>query len=90
MGLFMKMYGLLSHLDNDSIRMYLKLFSITDANQRRLFRSKMLNIFKPGVRRNLNMQSSDTSQGIFGGDSRVLKSLEDQKKMSTLLKSALL
>ena len=42
--LFMKVYDLLSHLANvtsDSVRVYLKLFSVTDANQRRLLRFKM-------------------------------------------------
>ena len=44
----MKMYDLLSVLANitsDSIRVYLKLFSVTDVNQWRLVRSKMSNIF---------------------------------------------
>ena len=42
--LFMKVYDLLSHLANvtsDSVCVYLKLFSVTDANQRRLLRFKM-------------------------------------------------
>ena len=62
--LFMKVYNLFSHLANitsDRIRVYLKLFSITDANQRRLVRSKMSNIFKPNVRWALNQNTSDSS-----------------------------
>ena len=58
LGLFMKVYGLLSKLANvtsDSIHVYLKPFSVTDTNQRRLVRSKMFNIFKPAARRILNM-----------------------------------
>ena len=89
----MKVYDLLCQLANvtsDSFRVYLKLFSITDANQRRLVRSKMSNIFKPNVRRALNQQASDSSQGIFGGDSNVFKHLEENKKQTALLKSVLL
>ena len=40
-GLFMKVYDSLSLLTNvtsDSVRIYLKLFSVTDANQQRLVR----------------------------------------------------
>ena len=43
-GLFMKMYESFSSLGNvtcNNIRVYLKLFSVTDANQRRLVRSEM-------------------------------------------------
>ena len=49
---------------------------ITDANQQRLVRFKMSNIFKPKVRRTLNQNTSDSFQGIFGGDSNVFKNLE--------------
>ena len=50
----------------------------------------MSNIFKCNVRRALNQQALDSSQGIFGGDSNVIKNLDELKKMSTLLKSVLL
>ena len=73
-GLFMKIYGLLSTLANvtsDSVRVYLKLFSVKDANQRRLVRSKMSSIFKHSVRWALNLNVSDSSQSIFGSDSNV-------------------
>ena len=52
-GLFMKVYNSLSSLANvtsNSIHVYLKLFSITDANQWRLVRSKMSKIFQPNIR----------------------------------------
>ena len=50
----------------------------------------MLSIFKLGMRRILNKQASDTSEGIVGGSSNVIKGLEDHKKMNMLLKTALL
>ena len=91
--LFMKVYDLLSQLANvtsDSVCVYLKLFSVTDANQRRLVRFKMSIIFKPNIRQAFNQNTSDSSQGIFGGDSHVFKNLEENKLMSTLLKSVML
>ena len=66
------------------------LFSVTDANQWRLVWSKMFSIFKPSVRRALNLNTSDSSQGIFGGVSNVLKNLEESKKINMLVKSSLL
>ena len=92
-GLFMKVYDSLTQIANvtsDSIRVYLKLFSITDANQWRLDRFKMSKIFKPNVRQVLNWNTSGSTQGIFGGDSNVFKNLEENKKMLTLLKSVML
>ena len=50
----------------------------------------MSSLFKPSVRRALNLNTSDSSQGIFGGDSNVLKNLEESKKINTLVKSSLL
>ena len=70
--------------------MYLKLFSVTDADQQRLVRSKMSTIFKPSVRWALNLNTSDSSQGIFGGVSNVLKNLEESKKINTLVMSSYL
>ena len=92
-GLFRQMYGYLASLANvtsDSVRVYLRLFSVTDFNQRRLVRSKMCTILKPNVRRVLNTNTSDSSQGIFGGVSNVLENLEESKKINTLVKSSLL
>ena len=50
----------------------------------------MSNIFKPNVRRALNQSTSGSSQGIFGGDSNVIKNLEESKTMLTLLKLVML
>ena len=44
----------------------------------------------PKVRQALNQSTSGPSQGIFGGDSNVIKNFEESNKMSTLLKSAML
>ena len=38
----------------------------------------------------MNLKASDSSQGIFGGVSNVLKNLEESKKINTLVKSSLL
>ena len=38
----------------------------------------------------MNLNTSDSSQVIFGGDSNVLKNLEESKKIRTLVKSSLL
>ena len=38
----------------------------------------------------MNQNTSDSSQGIFGGDSNVFKTLEENKNMSTLLKSVMI
>ena len=50
----------------------------------------MSNILRPNVRWALNQKTSDSSQDIFGSDSNVFKNLEENKKMSTLLKSVML
>ena len=50
----------------------------------------MFSILKPSVRWALNLNASDSSQGIFGGVSNVLKNLEESKKINTLVKSSLL
>ena len=50
----------------------------------------MSSIFKPSVRRTLNLNASDSSQGIFGGVSNVLKNLEESKMIRMLVKSSLL
>ena len=89
----MKVYDSLSSRANVtwvSVCVYLKLFSMTDANQRGLVRSNMSNIFKPNIRQALNQSTSGSSQGIFGGDSNIFKNLEKSKKMSTLLEFVML
>ena len=62
-GHFKKLYNDLRELANvtsDNFCVYLKLFSVTDANQWRLVRSKMSSIFKPSMRRALNLNASDS------------------------------
>ena len=59
----------LANITSYSVYVYLKLFSDTDANQRRLVRSKMLNIFNPDLKRILAAAALDTFLGIFGGNS---------------------
>ena len=78
-----------ANVTRDSICIYLKLFSVTDVNQRRLVRSRMSNTFKPNIRQALNQNTSDSSQVIFSSNSHVFKNLEN-KKMSILLKSVML
>ena len=63
---------------------------MSDANQHRLVRTKMSSIFRPQVRRAINQAVTDSSQGIFGGVSNVLKNLEESKKINMLVKSSLL
>ena len=87
-GLFCQIYSSLADLANvtsDSVHIYLRLFSVTDYNQQRLVRSKMSTIFKPNVRRALNLNTSDSSQGIFGGVSNVRKNLKENKEITTLV-----
>ena len=92
-GLFRSMYRSLANFTNftsDSVWIYLRLFSVTDNNQRRLVRNKMSLIFKPNIRRSLNTNVSDTTQGIFGGTTNVMKNIEDNKKINMLVKQSLL
>ena len=92
-GLFMKMYDSLAmtaNITNNSVCVYIKLFSVNDENQYRLVKSKMANIFKSYVRWAVLLNASDSTQGIFGGESNVFKNLEENKKQSALIKSVLL
>ena len=64
--------------------------AVNDTNQHRLVKSKMVNIFKPNVRQALLRDISGSTRGIFGGDLRAFKNLEDSKKQSALLKMVML
>ena len=60
-GLTRKLYASLSETANvtiDSVCVFLKLFAVNDSNQHRLVKSKMVNIFKPHVRRALLRDNS--------------------------------
>ena len=88
-GLFNRAYHQLArtaNVTNDSVGIFLKLFSVNDINQRRLVKSKMANIFKPAFRRALLRSTQDSSEGIFGGESNVFKNMEENKKQAMLLK----
>ena len=50
----------------------------------------MANIFKPGFRRHLLKNSSEASQGIFGGEEAMFKNMEESKKQALLTKSIML
>ena len=89
-GLIKSLYKALSETANvtcDSIRVFLRLFAVNDTNQRQLVRSKMVNIFKPAVRRALLRENSGSTQGIFGGDINAFKNIEESKKQPALLKT---
>ena len=90
---FTSMYGKFARTVNfssDSLRVFLRLHSVNDTNQRRLVRLKMANIFKPAFRRHLLKQSVDPSQGIFGGEEVMFKNMEESKKQVLLTKSIML
>ena len=93
MAYFTQLYRALADFANgtsDSVRIFLWLYSVTDFNQRRLVKQKMATIFKPNLHRALTSYTVDSSQGIFGGEEQVTKTLEDSKKQNTLIKSSLL
>ncbi len=50
----------------------------------------MSSIFKPNMSWALNTNTSDSSQGIFGGVSNVVKNLKESKEINTLVKQSLL
>ena len=66
------------------------MYSVTDFNQQRLVKQKMATIFKPNLHWALTSYTVDSSQGIFGGEEQVTKTLEDSKKQNTLIKGSLL
>ena len=91
-SLIKKQYNALkdtANVTSDSIRVFLYLFAINDTNERRLVKSKMVNIFKPGVRQAFLRDNSGATEGIFGGDSNAFKNLEESKKQNQLMKAVL-
>ena len=75
---------------SNSVQIFLCLYSVTDFNQRRLIKQNMAKIFKPDLHRALTSYTVDPSQGIFGGEDHVIRTLEDTKKQRTLIKGSLL
>ena len=87
------MYHALADFANgtsNSVWIFLWLYSVTDFNQWRLVKQKMATIFKPNLCRALTSYTVDSSQGIFGGEEQVHKTLEETKKQKTLIKGSLL
>ena len=87
------MYCALADFTNgtsNSVQIFLRLYSITDFNQRRLVKQKMATIFKPNLCWALTSYTVDSSQGIFGGTEQVTKTLEDSKKQTLQIKGGLL
>ena len=68
----------------------MKLFFVTDGNQQRLVRSKMLSIFKPAVRRVIADAATSSHQNIFGGDNVIIEKLKEHKQANQVLKLSLL
>ena len=90
---FSRLYKQLSGYVNvsyNTLHIHLKNFSVTDDNQQRLVRSKMLIIFKPRVRCLLSTTAAGFHHGSLGGLDTVVKQLEEYEKVSSLLKSYLL
>ena len=50
----------------------------------------MSSIFKPNFRWALNLNTTESSQGIFGGTSNVVKNLKKSKEIIMLVKQSLL
>ena len=50
----------------------------------------MFSIFKPNFRWALNLNTTESSQGIFGRTSNVVKNLKESKEIITLVKQSLL
>ena len=74
-GVFCHMYSALAGLTNvmsDNVSVNLKLFAMTDYNQRRLVRVKMTSIFKPSVRWAINLGASDSSKAVLVESSKSL------------------
>ena len=70
-----------TNITSDNFCIYLRLLSVTDYNKWRFVRNKMSTIFKPNMRRALNSNVSDTSQGIFGGTSNVVRNIKESKEI---------
>ena len=79
-----------ANVSYNALHVYLNLFSVTDGNQQRLVRSKMLRIFKPSNGCLLTTPPPDSHHGSLGGMHTVVKQLEEHKKVNQLLRSSLL
>ena len=87
------MYRSLADFGNytsNAISTFMRLYSVSDFNQRRLVKQKMATIFRVDLCHNLTSYKADSSVGVFGGEENVMKILEDTKKQKRLIKSSLL
>ena len=79
-GLFCNMYRSLADFANstsDTIRIFMRLYAVSDFNQWSLVKQKMATIFRADFRRALTLYNADSSQGIFGGEDHVMRILEE-------------
>ena len=70
-GICCKLFGNLArvtYITTDNLLVDLKLYSVNDFNNPRLVKSTIIIIFKLGLRRVVVNTSSDSYQGILGGD----------------------
>ena len=74
---------------SDAIRIFMRLYAVSDFNQQRLVKQKMATILRADFRRALTSYSADFSQGIFGGEDHVMRILEETEKQRTLIMSSL-
>ena len=74
---------------SDTIRIFMHLYAVSDFNQQRLVKQKIATIFRVGFCQALTSYNADSSQGIFGGEEHVMRTLEETKKQRTLVRSSL-
>ena len=92
-GLFCNMYWSLADFANstsDASRIFMRLYAVSDFNQQRMVKQKMATIFRADFHWALTSYNADPSQGIFGGEDHVMRTLEETKKLIMLIKSSLL
>ena len=72
------MYQSLADLPNstsDAIWIFMRLYAVSDFNQRRLVKQKMATIFRPDFCRALTSYTLDSSLGVFGGEDHVMRTM---------------
>ena len=76
--LFCNMYWSLANFSNytsDAISTFMRLYAVSDFNQQRLVKQKMSTIFRADLHHSLTSYKADPSQGVFGGEENILKTL---------------
>ena len=92
-SLFRHMYHALADFANstsDSVWIFMRLYAVSDFNQWRLVKQKMATIFRTDLRRALTSNNAESSQGIFGDEDQVMRTLEETKNQRMLIKDSLL